>query len=46
MTAYAITRNPHPMRTLPLLGKDAEFARFLELRKKRRQQAEKDSRHG
>lgn len=39
MTAYAITRNPHPMRTLPLMGKEAEFARFLELRKKRAEPA-------
>ena len=40
MTAATIIRNPHPMRSyMPLLGKDAEFARFLELRKKRAEPA-------
>lgn len=36
MTAYPIRTNPHPMRTdAPLIGQDAEFLRFLRLRRER-----------
>lgn len=40
MTAHRIHTNPHPMRSyMPLLPMEAEFARFLELRKKRAEPA-------
>ncbi|SCY89222.1 hypothetical protein SAMN05660666_03449 [Novosphingobium aromaticivorans] len=36
MTAHAIHRNAHPMRTaMPLLPMDPEQARFLRLRRER-----------
>ena len=36
--ARLITRNPAPMAApLPLVGRDEEFARFLELRKERKE---------